>query len=215
MSEEEPTFKTELENLVKAFYALMPTANRISQFLMLAEGQDFEAMQEAYPELLDDKKTRDKFFRIFGYEIREGKIIGSYPNEFRYLLNSSITSFLRILSNEEWRNRIIAALLKETPNPELDWLTFRLQALKEADATAVSILKIWKTVAKETRNYDLEPKEIFAALKEHMELNEEHLKDALDLIMLYKLITKAYGDKYTFSDELKRYEDVLAEIEVE
>gem|GEM_PF-3685166 len=34
MSEEEPTFENELENLLNAFYALMPTANRISQFLL-------------------------------------------------------------------------------------------------------------------------------------------------------------------------------------
>ena len=53
--EEEPTFENELENLLNAFYSLMPTANRISQFLMLAEGQDFETMREAYPELLGDK----------------------------------------------------------------------------------------------------------------------------------------------------------------
>jgi len=59
--EEEPTFETELENLLKAFYSLMPTANRISQFLMLAEGQDFETMREAYPELLGDKKTSTAF----------------------------------------------------------------------------------------------------------------------------------------------------------
>ena len=53
--EEEPTFETEL--VLNAFYSLMPTANRISQFLMLAEGQDFETLREAYPELLGDKKT--------------------------------------------------------------------------------------------------------------------------------------------------------------
>jgi hypothetical protein len=213
MSEEEPTFEKELGNLIDAFFALMPTANRISQFVMLAEGQDFETMREAYPELLKDRNTREKFFKLLGYEIREGKIIGSYPNEFRYLLNSPITSYLRILSNEEWRNRIIAALLKETPNPELDWLRFRLQALKEADATAVLILKIGKTVGKERRNYVLEPKEILEALKEHMELTDEQLKAALDLIMQYKLI-KEYGDKYTFSDELTKYEDALDEIGV-
>jgi hypothetical protein len=214
-SEEESIFEGELENLLNAFYALMPTSNRISQFLLLAEGQDFEMMRAAYPELLGDKKTRDKFFRIFGYETREGKIIGSYPTDFRYLLNSLITSYLRILSTEEWRNRIIAAILKEAPNPELEWLRFRLQALKEADATAMAILKIWKAVAKETRNYNLEPKEILSALKEHMELNEEQLNDALNLIMIYKLITKGSGDKYAFSDEFKRYEDVLDEIDVE
>jgi len=172
-------------------------------------------MRVAYPELLGDKKNRDKFFRIFGYEIKEGKIIGSYPNDFRYLLNSPITSCIRILSNEVWRNRIIAAILKEVPDPELEWLGFRLQALKEADATAIAILKICKAVAKGTRNYDLEPKEILEALKERMELNEEQLKDALNLMMTYKLITKRYGDEYTFSEELKRYEDVLDEIRVE
>lgn len=214
-NEEKLTFEKELENLLNAFYALMPTSNRISQFLLLAEGQDFETMREAYPELLGDKKTRDKFFRIFGYEIRKGKIIGGYPHDFRYLLNSPTTSYLRILSNEEWRDRIIAAILKEIPNPGLEWLRFRLQALKEADATAITILKIWKALAKETGNYDLEPKEILGALKEHMELNEEQLNDALNLTMTYKLITKGYGDKYTFSDEFKRHEDVLDEIEME
>ena len=213
MSEEEPTFENELGNLIDAFFALMPTANRISQFVMLAEGQDFETMGEAYPELLKDRNTREKFFKLFGYEIREGKIVKTY-SDFRSPLDNSISSYLRIFSKEEWNNRITAALLKETPNPELDWLTFRLQALKEADATAVSILKIWKTVGKERRNYVLEPKEILEALKEHMELTDEQLKDALDLIMQYKLI-KEYGDKYTFSDELTKYENALDEIGVE
>lgn len=212
-NEEEPTFETELETLVDAFFALMPTANRISQFVMLAEGQDFETMSEAYPELLEDKKTREKFFKLFGYEIREGKIKYGYSN-IKDLLSSSNTSFLRLLSNEEWRNRIIAVLLKETPNPEEDWLMFRLQALKESTPTAIRILKIWKAVAKEARNYVLEPKEILEALKEHMELTDEQLKDALDLILQYKLI-KEYGDKYTFSDELTKYENALDEIGVE
>jgi len=213
MSEEEPTFETELETLVDAFFVLMPTANRISQFLMLAEGQDFETMSEAYPELLEDKKTREKFLKLFGYEIREGKIKYGYSG-IKDLVSSSNTSFLRLLSNEEWNNRITAALLKETPNPELDWLTFRLQALKESTPTAIHILKIWKAVAKEARNYVLEPKEILEALKEHMELTDEQLKDALNLILQYKLI-KEYGDKYTFSDELTKYENALDEIGVE
>ena len=58
MSEEKPTFKDELENIINALFALMPTANRISQFVLLADGQDFEVMREAYPELLGDKRTR-------------------------------------------------------------------------------------------------------------------------------------------------------------
>ena len=215
MSEEEPTFETELENLVNAFYAIMPTANRISQFIALAEEQDFKTMQEAYPDLLSDKKIRDKFFRIFGYEVRDGKIKTTYSRGFGDVVRSATNSFINNFREEEIRNRVIAAMLKEIPNPELEWLTFRLQALKEADATAIAILKIWKAVAKETGNYDLEPKEILETLKEHVELNEEQLKDALNLIMQYKLITKASGGKYTFSDELKRYEDVLDDIEVE
>ena len=218
MSEEEPTFETELENLLNAFYSLMPTANRISQFIMLAERQDFETMREAYPELLEDKKMREKFFRIFGYGARDGEIShSSYYRNTTYLttrLKELIEWFFVVFGEAENRERIIAALLKEIPNPELEWLTFRLQALKEADATAIAILKIWKAVAKETGNYDLEPKEILETLKEHVELNEEQLKDALNLIMQYKLITKASGGKYTFSDELKRYEDVLDDIEV-
>jgi|GEM_PF-2640766 len=216
---EEPTFENELENLLNAFYALMPTANRISQFIMLAEGQDFETMREAYPELLGDKKTRDKFFRIFGFRIDSGKITYSYsysstsnlPNKLKDLTDW----FFGVFGKIEEREKITATLLKEIPNPELEWLTLRSQALKGADATAIAILKIWKAVAKETRNYDLEPKEILEVLKEHMELNEEQLKDALNMIMTYKLITKRYGDEYTFSEELKRYEDVLDEIRVE
>ena len=217
MPEEEPTFETELENLLNAFYAIMPTANRISQFIMLAEGQDFETMREAYPELLSDKKTRDKFLSILGYEIEKGKIkeVYRFYESLGGAIKEGTSRFFKIPGDDEYRNRIIAALLKEIPNPELEWLTFRLQALKEADATAIAILKIWKAVAKETRNYDLEPKEILEALKDRMELNEEQLKDALDLIMQYKLITKTYSEKYTFSDELKRYEDVLDDIEVE
>jgi hypothetical protein len=211
--EEETTFKTELENLLNAFYALMPTANRISQFIMLAEGQDFETMKEAYPELLGNKKTRDKFFRIFGYKIEEGKIKTTYPG-IKDVVSSAISSFVRSFKKEDTRNRIIATILKEIPNPELEWLTFRLQALKKADATAISILKIWKTVTKETKTYDLEPKELLETLQERMELNEEQLKDTLNLIMQYKLITKTDSEKYTFSDELKRYEDVLDDIEV-
>jgi len=217
MSEEEPTFENELENLLNALYALMPTANRISQFITLAEGQDFETLREAYPELLSDKKTRDKFLSILGYEIENGKIKESYRfyESLGGAINEGISRFFKIPGNEEYRNRIIAALLKEIPNPKLEWLTFRLQALKEADGGAIAILKIWKIVAKEKRNYDLEPKEILEALKEHMEPNEEQLNDALNLIMQYKLITKTYSEKYTFSDELKSYEDVLDDIEVE
>jgi hypothetical protein len=175
MSEEEPTFENELENLLNAFYAIMPTANRISQFVKLAEGQDFKTMKEAYPELLGDKKTRDKFLSILGYEIENGKIKERY-RFYEYLggaIKEVTSRFFEIPGKEEYRNRIIATLLKEIPNPELEWLTFRLQALKEADATTIAILKIWKAVAKETRNYDLEPKEILEALKEHIELSEE------------------------------------------
>ena len=93
ISDEKTTFETELENLIDAFYALMPTANRISQFIALAEGNDYEVMREAYPELLGDKNTSDKFFKIFGYKIEEGKIRTTYSRELS-VLNSTINSFI-------------------------------------------------------------------------------------------------------------------------
>jgi len=105
--EEEPTFETEL--VLNAFYSLMPTANRISQFLMLAEGQDFETMREAYPELLGDKKTRDKFLKILGYEIENGKIKEQY-GFYEYLggtTKEGISRFFEILGKRSGVKTVI------------------------------------------------------------------------------------------------------------
>ncbi len=219
MSEEKPTFKDELENIINALFALMPTANRISQFILLADGQDFEVMREAYPELLGDKKTRDKFFRIFGYKIEDGKIRETYTSYddisriFKEMLKNLIKQFFEMLGKDVNRDKIVAALLKEIPNPEEEWLVFRLQALKEASPLAVVILKVWKELSKEAKTYDFEIKELLEAIKKHTEISEEQLEGALNILMQYRLITKTYGDKYTFSEELKKYGDVLDETE--
>jgi len=218
MSEEKTTFKDELENIINALFALMPTANRITQFILLADGQDFEVMREAYPELLGDKKIRDRFFRIFGYKVEDGKIREAYASSYdiayiRIMLKNLIEYLFKILGRDENRDTVTATLLKEIPNPEEEWLVFRLQALKEASPLAITILKVWKELAKETKTYDFEIKELSEAIKRHTEISEEQLDDALDMLIRYKLITKTYGDKYTFSEELKKYGDVLDEIE--
>ena len=81
---------------------------------------NFETMREAYPELLGDKKTRDKFLKILGYEIENGKIKEQY-GFYEYLggtTKEGISRFFEILGNEENRNRIIATLLKEWGAPQ-------------------------------------------------------------------------------------------------
>lgn len=88
-----------------------------------------------------------------------------------------------------------------------------MQALKEASPLAVAILKVWKELSKEVKTYDFEIQELLEGIKKHTEISEEQLEGALNILIQYRLITKTYGDKYTFSEELKKYGDVLDEIE--
>lgn len=212
MPDETPTFETELESVVDALYALTPMGNRISQFIELAEGQDYDVMREAYPELLGSKNTRDRFFKIFGFEVRDGKIRKAYSGELRNLIESTVSDFNRKFKRDDLRDKVISSLLKEIPNPELEWLVFRLHALKEVDATAIAILKIWRVIAKETQQTGyFNADALLKDLKEYTELEEERLKDALNSMMSYKVIDKS-GERYVFSDSLKEYLDVVDDI---
>ena len=77
---------------------------------------------------------------------------------------------------------------------------------------SIIILKVWEAVARETNSYELEPNTLLVEIQKHMEIEDEQLKDSLNLIMQYKLIVP-YGKKYTFSNDLKKYPDVLDDIE--
>lgn len=211
----------EVNELVDTLISLAPTYNRITQFVLLAKGRDYETIKEMYPDLMKDRKVRNRIFRALGMYIgSDGKI----ETEFYSLaecLRDIVNLLFGLFERSDIRDKITAALFNENiSNLKEDWVASRLETLKEmskeskAAAVSVLILKVLKKL-REEGGYDyewIEKDQIVENLEK--EFDESVILDAIDILLKYKLL-KQSDQKYGLSDILWKYRLLIDDIEVE
>lgn len=218
MSEEKDAIE-QVGELIDTMLSLAPTNNRISQFILLSEGQDYQSMKEMYPDFFEDRKTRSNFLKALGIEIKsDGKIDIGY-NSVASGLKSTIDSLFTLFEREEVIDKVSASLLTEIPNLREEWVWIRLQAIqelsKEADSPAklsVMLLKILRKL-REEGGYDyqrLESKKILENMPEPVD--ESVMATAIDILTKYKLL-KQSGEQYELSDDLWSYKLLIGDLE--
>jgi len=220
MVEEEKDPIQEVNDLVEILIALAPTYNRITQFILLADGSDYNSIKEMYPDLMKDRKVRDRIFKALGLRVRDdGKIEIEYYT-LSYYLKHIIGYIFELFSRSDIRDKITAALLNEKiSNLKEDWVWSRLKAIEEmskeskAASVAILILKILKKLREEGGyTYEwVEKDQIIENLGK--EIDESEILDAIDILLKYRLIEQ-YDQKYRLSYDVWEYKLLLDDIEV-
>lgn len=220
MSEEKDAIE-QVGELIDTMLSLAPTNNRISQFIILSEGQDYQSMKEMYPDFFEDRKTRSSFLKALGMKIdSDGKIGDDGYDSVAYNLRSTIiNSLFSLFERETVLNKVSASLLTEIPNLREEWVWIRLQAIqelsKEADSPAklsVMLLKILRKL-REEGGYDyqrLESKKILENMPEPVD--ESVMATAIDILTKYKLLRQS-GEQYELSDDLWSYKLLVDDLE--
>jgi len=218
MSEEKDAIK-QVGELIDTMLSLAPTNNRISQFILLSEGQDYQSMKEMYPDFFEDRKTRSNFLKALGMKIKsDGKIDVEY-NSVASNLKSIISSLFSLFEQEEVLNKVSASLLTEIPNLKEEWVWIRLQTIQELSKEenspaklSVMILKILRKL-REEGGYDyqrLESKKILENMPEPVD--ESVMATAIDILTKYELL-KQSGEQYELSDDLWSYKLLIDDLE--
>ena len=218
MSEEKDAIK-QVGELIDTMLSLAPTNNRISQFILLSEGQDYQSMKEMYPDFFEDRKTRSNFLKALGMKIKsDGKIDVEY-NSVASNLKSIISSLFSLFEREEVLNKVSASLLTEIPNLKEEWVWIRLQTIQELSKEenspaklSVMILKILRKL-REEGGYDyqrLESKKILENMPEPVD--ESVMATAIDILTKYELL-KQSGEQYELSDDLWSYKLLIDDLE--
>ena len=218
MSEEKDAIK-QVGELIDTMLSLAPTNNRISQFILLSEGQDYQSMKEMYPDFFEDRKTRSNFLKALGMKIKsDGKIDVEY-NSVASNLKNIISSLFSLFEREEVLNKVSASLLTEIPNLKEEWVWIRLQTIQELSKEenspaklSVMILKILRKL-REEGGYDyqrLESKKILENMPEPVD--ESVMATAIDILTKYELL-KQSGEQYELSDDLWSYKLLIDDLE--
>lgn len=218
MSEEKDAIE-QVGELIDTMLFLAPTNNRISQFILLSEGADYQSMKEMYPDFLGDKKARSKFLKALGMEIRsDGKIDIGY-NSVASGLKSTIGSLFSLFEREEVINKVSASLLTEIPNLREEWVWVRLQTIQElskgdnspAKLSVVLMKVLTKLRDDNSSNYRrLEFKQILETMPEPVD--EMIISSAMDILTKYQLISQ-FGEQYELSDDLWSYKLLIDDLE--
>jgi len=221
MEEERGNPIEEVNELVNTLIALAPTYSRIIQFVLLAEGSDYESVKEMYPDLMKDRKVRDRIFKALGMKVRDNGKIETELYSLGRCLKNIISELFELFGRSDVRDKMTAALFNENiSNLKEDWVASRLETLKEmsreskAATVSILILKILKKLREEGGyTYEwLEKDRIVENLGK--EIEESVILDAIDILLKYKLI-KQYDRKYGLSDDLWEYKLLIDDIEVE
>lgn len=218
MSEEKDAIE-QVGELIDTMLSLAPTNNRISQFVLLSEGQDYQSMKEMYPDFLGDKKARSKFLKALGMAIEnDGKMNVGY-NSVASNLKSVIISMFNLFEREEVINKVSASLLTEIPNLREEWVWIRLQTIQELSKgdnspakLSVMLMKVL-TKLREDNSSDhrrLEFKQILENMPESVD--ETVMASAMDILTTYQLISQ-FGEQYELSEDLWSYKLLIDDLE--
>jgi hypothetical protein len=211
-SEMSEDFNKQLSNFVNALIALAPSRNYVTQFLYLIKMNssiDYRILEEAYPELMKDEYVREALAKVFGVVFKE--TVSLDTQGYGSMLVEFIGKVITLFEEPEFRSRVNTLLKSEYPEgiPNLaeEWVDVRLKGLLSEPNYGKLSIKVLKEVMKVGR---IKREEVEKALG----IRGSTLIECLNLLDLYKLITKDYDGSYRPSDSLKRYPHLLEGIQV-
>lgn len=206
----------EVNEFVETLMALAPTNNRISQFVLLSVGREYNAIREMYPDLMEDRRTRDRVLKALGMKIKDdGKIDIEYYT-LSYYLERIIDYLFDLFERAEVRDKMTAALLNEKiSNLREDWVWARLKTIEEMSkeegspaAISILVLKVLKKLREEGVYY-VEMDRISENLGETAD--KTILEEAIDVLVKFRLLERR-GGEYGLSDELWKYKLLIDDI---
>jgi len=206
----------EVNEFVETLMALAPTNNRISQFVLLSVGREYNAIREMYPDLMEDRRTRDRVLKALGMKIKDdGKIDIEYYT-LSYYLERIIDYLFDLFERAEVRDKMTAALLNEKiSNLREDWVWARLKTIEEMSkeegspaAISILVLKVLKKLREEGVYY-VEMDRISENLGETAD--KTILEEAIDVLVKFRLLERR-GGEYGLSDELWQYKLLIDDI---
>lgn len=209
----------EVNEFVETLMALAPTNNRISQFVLLSVGRDYNTIREMYPDLMGDRRTRDRVLKALGMKISDdGKIDREYYT-LSYYLESIIGYLFDLFERAEVRDKMTAALLNEKiSNLREDWVWARLKTIEEMSkeegspaVISILVLKVLKKL-REEGGYKYDYVEI-DSISENLDKTADKtiLEEAIDILVKFRLLEQR-GEKYGLSDELWKYKLLIDDI---
>ena len=211
------------DKIVNAITGLMPSRNYIAQFLAMLPA-DFPIMYDAFPELLDDEKTRRALEMAFGVSFGEQvKVIG-YSDRLGPILIDFYHRISKALENEDVTKGLSQLLGTDEniPNPEAEWLGLRLQGLMEFNdgQEAANVLKVVKETAEEIDKDYPKYEASIDLISKKTSVDGGRIHYVIDLLLKYKLIEKvnvtegrneicSTKEGIKFADSLKNHVEMI------
>ncbi len=212
---DEKIVKEHLNNLVNALVALAPTRNYITQFLMVADEQDYPTMYEAYPELLKDEKMRKSLEKLFGTTFGSRVKIGyGKGREIISFINDIFTWF----DEEDFREEL-SLMLKDVrqgdiPNLKREWVKSLLSGASNEPTygdKSVKILKAMLKVNEEERCVSADVS--FSELYNRTNIVEHELRRTIEFLEnKMKLVESRPNDNVRMKDILSSHQDLIVEL---
>lgn len=200
-------FSKQLFNFVTALINLSPSRNYITQFLYVIkmnQGIDYALLEDAYPDIVKDEYYREAFAKAFGVSF--GEKVSLDNRGYGLFLTEFIEQVFQLFENNEFRTKVSALLKDEypegVPNLAEEWLEVRLKGLSSEPNYGKDAIRVLREVLRlgRAKSEDLE---------RSLGLNRGEVVQCLNLLDLYKLVTKDYDGSYKPAEDLRKYPGVL------
>ena len=200
-------FSRQLSNLVTALVNLAPSRNYITQFLYVIrmnQGIDYRVLEDAYPDIVKDEYYREAFAKAFGVSFGEKVSLDS--RGYGWFLTDFIERVFQLFENPEFRAKVNTLLRDEYPQgiPNLaeEWLDVRLRGLSSEPSYGKDAVRVLKEILRlgRAKAEDLE---------RLLGLSRGNIIQCLNLLDLYKLVTKDFDGSYKPAEDLKKYPRIL------
>lgn len=200
----------QLSNFVNALIALAPSRNYVTQFLYIVKmngSVDYRILEEAYPDMVKDEHTRETLAKAFGISFTDKISLDS--EKYGWFLTDFIGKVFELFEDPEFRSKICALLKDEYPQgiPNLveEWLDVRLKGLSSEPTYGGMAVKVLKEIARVGRAKTEE-------LEKALGIGRGAIIESLNLLDLYKLVTKDYDGSYKPQETLRKHPRVLEEV---
>ncbi len=199
-------FKEHLANMIRAFMAISPSRNYITQFLYLIKesgGIEYATLESGYKELLNDE-VRENIAKAFGIAFDEKVYL---EDGYGRKLTEFIDKIFELFEDEEFRKNLEVLLKDEfpegIPNLRKEWIEVKLQGLRNDQNYGETAVAILKELTKFTRMKADE-------LEKKLNKSKSKILSSLELLKIYGLVSVEYDGSYRIpSDIVNKYKDIL------
>ena len=207
MEEEKIDPRKELENLVEAFEALLPSRNLVSQLIMLLP-LEYDRIMDMYPELTEDHDYWNMLCNTLGLSSREegGRIIYSVSKDSLAMQILLTINFLFNFTRNDTSRALLSTLIgRIVPNYERIWLDARLKALLNEEKISGPIRKILKVLLESEA---ISPKD----LKEKTGLKDAEIERAVYILKEFKIVEEIYDSRLRLKPCVSRYKQYVLKV---